>query len=92
MSSNYTAYRNANNEGGYGYNPHEAQMLADAKAAADARIDSILARYDELRAAWNAAVAKYAKNGQLTMQALAQIEREVGVTLSEIKIAKARMA
>lgn len=89
--SSYTAYTSSQNEGAYGFNPHEAAMQAAARSAADARLDSVVARFDAIRAAWNTAVAKYTVNGQLSMAALKRIESEVGVTRTELLSAKARI-
>lgn len=90
--SKLTAFRNLHNEGGEGYNPEEAKDVIAARAAADARIESLLPRFAELRAAWNAAVAKYAANGQISATVLAKIETEVGVTRLEMLALKARAA
>jgi hypothetical protein len=89
--TNYTAYTKVANEGGYGYNPHEESMQAAAREAAETRIAGLVARADELRAAWNAAVAKHAANGQVSMAALKLIESEVGITLGDLKTIKARL-
>lgn len=88
---NYKTHTETHNEGGYGYNPHEAAMRAEAAAAANARIESLIPRFEELRSTWNAAVAKYTVAGKLPMSALAKIEAEVGVTRAEMIMLKSRL-
>jgi hypothetical protein len=77
------------NDGGEGFNPHLAKHDAAVDQAVKARIAEIAARFPEVRAAWNAAVAKYTINGKLRTQDIAKIEAEVGVTQNEIRLAKA---
>jgi hypothetical protein len=88
--SKLSDYRNATNEGGAGYNPHEAADMAQARAASEARLQSLMPRFVELRTTWNAAVAKYSVNGQLSTNSLAKIERECGVTKLEMTELRAR--
>lgn len=83
-----TAYNLTHNEGGEGYNPHLAAAQAEAEAKAEARIQHII---DNI-ATYRAALAKYSKAGQVSMQDLAKIEAEAGVTQLEIQIVKSRMA
>lgn len=92
MTTKYAAYRNAVNEGGEGYNPYEEEMLAEARAKAEARIQEIIDNMDTYRAAWNAAVAKYVKGGVVDTRDLKAIEAEAGITKAEMQTVKARMA
>lgn len=87
-STAYTSYRRINNEGGQGYNPHEAAMLAEADARASEREAWIDAHYDDLRAKWMAEVSRL--GGLTDMQTVHAIERKVGITLAEVKAAKSR--
>lgn len=91
-SQKYDAHKNAMNEGGEGFNPYAEQIVIEAKDKAEARIQSIIENIESIRAAWNAAVAKYSKNGKVDINAIAKIEKEAGVTMNEMKIVKARMA
>ena len=88
----YNAYQATHNEGAEGFNPYAAQLEAEAQAKAAARIDHIVANADEYRAKWNAAVQKYSRNGRMDMTDLPKIEAEAGVSINEMKLAKARMA
>lgn len=90
--SKFNAYNLTQNEGGEGYNPYEAEMLAAASAKAEARIQHIITNIVSFKAAWGAAVAKYSLKGQLPTAALRKVEHEAGVTLLEIQTVKARMA
>lgn len=89
--TSYTAHTKTHNEGGYGFNPHEAAMLAAAHAAADARMSDLIGRAAEVRAAWNAAIAKHTVNGLVPTAALKLIEAEAGVTMLEMTSLKARL-
>ena len=87
-----TTHNLTHNEGGYGYNPYEAEALAEAEAKTEARIQHIIANIGTYKAAWAAAVAKHSVNGQIPSAALVEVEKESGVTLLEIQIVKGRMA
>lgn len=80
------------NEGGHGYNPHNAAIEQEAHAKAEARIQHIIANIGQYRAAWTAAVAKYTKAGQVAAADMPKIEAEAGVTHLEIQAVKSRMA
>lgn len=88
----YDAHKNSINEGGEGFNPYAEQIVSEAKDKAEARIQRIIENIESIRAAWNAAVAKYSKNGKVESNDIANIEKEAGVTMNEMKIVKARMA
>lgn len=90
--SKLTAHTNTHNEGGEGFNPHIASMIATAEAKAEARIQHIIANVASYKAAWNAAVSKRAVGGNLTMAQMVEIEQEVGVTRLEMAEVKSRMA
>lgn len=90
--SKLASHHNTHNEGGEGFNPHEAKMIAGAYDKAEARIQHIIANLDSYKAAWNVAVAKHTKAGKVDMAKLADIEREAGVTMLEMQTVKARMA
>lgn len=80
------------NEGGYGYNPHDAKADELIAEIVNAEIDAIVEDIDAIRARWNAAVAKYTVGGKLDMRHLKAIEAEAGITLTQMQSAKARMA
>ena len=82
----------SHNEGGEGYNGNWAKHDAAVAAAGDAHIDALVARAPELRAAWNAAVAKFAVNGNVATKDLQKIEAAAGITLNELKLVQARLA
>ena len=84
-----SAYRSRNNEGGYGYNPYENEEMEAIRAVVAAELADRVARYPEIKAAWNAAIAKHTVNGQIDMRQLPQIEKEVGVTMAQIRELKA---
>lgn len=88
----YDAHRNAMNEGGEGFNPYEEQIIAEAQAKTEDRIQHIIANLDEYRARWNAAVAKHSVGGQIAAAAIRKVEQEAGVSLHEMKLVKSRMA
>lgn len=90
-ATKYSNYRNAMNEGGEGYNPHEAGMLAEAAKKVEDRESWIDAHYGELKMAWNNEIKFVtAGNTQITMHQVHAVEKKVGVTLAEIKAAKVR--
>ena len=91
-SQQFTAYAKTQNEGRGGFNPYEDAMQAEAGALAEARMQHVIGNLDAYKAAWNAAVAKYVKGEQVRREDISKIEAEAGITLSEIKSAKARVA
>jgi len=84
-------YQQVVNEGGEGYNPYDEQHDNAVRAAADARMDELASRANELRAAWNAAVMSRSVNGQLRASDMPAIEKEVGATQNEMRLLKTRM-
>lgn len=78
-------YRNTNNEGGYGFNPYDAEVEQAMQSLQDARNRELLADAEGYRARWNSAVQKYAKNGQLATGDLKKVEQEAGMTANEAK-------
>lgn len=89
QATDHTAVQN---EGGYGYNPHEAALAQEASDKTEARVQHIIANIATFKAAWGTAVAKYSKVGQIRALDLAKIEKEAGVTQNEIKMVMTRMA
>lgn len=85
-------YRNTNNEGGYGFNPYDAEVEQAMQSLQDARNRELLADAEGYRARWNAAVQKYAKNGQLATGDLKKVEQEAGMTANEAKWLKEQVA
>lgn len=83
------AYNNRNNEGGYGYNPYEAAEMDAIRAVVAAELADRVARFPEIKASWNAAIAKHGVNGQVDMRKMPQIEKEAGVTMAQIRELKA---
>lgn len=81
-------YDAVHNEGGEGCNPYDAKHDAAVDHAVQARIAEIVSRFAEVRAAWNAAVAKYTVSGKLRATDITRIEAEVGVTYNELVLAK----
>lgn len=92
MSSNLKSFDETFNEGGEGFNPHQETAAARAAQAAEARMANLVLHAQDLRAAWNAAVAKYTTARGVSMSDLAKIEREVGATRLEMVELKARGA
>lgn len=90
-AANANRHNMAHNEGGEGYNPHTHKHDAAVETAVEAEIAALIPRYEELKAAWNAAVAKHTVNGKLDMRALPKIEAEAGVTLNMVRILKSRV-
>lgn len=90
--SNLTKHNATYNEGGYGFNPYEASAASRAADAAEARMVDLMSRAAEVRAAWNAAVAKYTTSKGVSMLDMPKIEREAGVTKLEMADLKARGA
>ena len=86
------AHNATHNEGGYGYNPFEQPAAQRAHDAAEARMADLMSRAAEVRAAWNAAVAKYATAKGVSMLDMPKIEKMTGVTQNEIGMMKARGA
>jgi len=86
------AHDAVHNEGGEGYNPEHAKDEAAARAKSEAHIADLLARADEIKAAWNAAIAAHSVNGQVNMRDLPKIEKMAGVKLNDIQTLKARTA
>lgn len=86
------SYNNAQNEGGDGYNPHQAEHDAAVEEAAEARIRHIIENLDSYKAAWNAAVAKHTTAKGVPAAAIKAIEAAAGVTLNEMQIVKSRCA
>lgn len=82
------AYRRTHNEGGAGFNPYEERVIEAVDALRAARLAEYASRWEELRAAWNAGVAKYSVNGQLAMRDLKKIEAEVGVSRADLVAVK----
>ena len=83
------AYGKRNNEGAYGYNPYDDKIIEAGRAVLAAELADRVARYPEIKAAWNAAIAKHTVNGQIDMRKMPQIEKEVGVTMAQIRELKA---
>jgi hypothetical protein len=86
------AHDAVHNEGGEGYNPEVAKDQANARAKADAHMADLIARADEIKAAWNAAIAAHTKNGKVDMRDLPKIEKMAGVKLNDIQMLKTRTA
>lgn len=83
------AYNNRNNEGGYGYNPHDDAEMAAIRAVVAAELADRVARFAEIKAAWNAAIAKHTVNGQMDMRKMPLVEKEAGVTFAQVRELKA---
>lgn len=83
------------NEGGYGFNPYRdqeaeivSQITAIKLAAREAHIDE---NYSEYKKRWSLAIIEVAKGASgVTPAQLAEVEKIAGVTLAEVKAAKAR--
>lgn len=84
-------YSRLQNEGGEGYNPHWAKHDAAVAAAVEANLAAYADRWTEVKAAWNAAVAKYAGPKGVSMADLAKIEAEAGINHDTLKLVKARV-
>jgi hypothetical protein len=83
------AHRNSHNEGSYGYNPYDSKIEDACKRLRAAELADYVARWDDIRAAWNAAVAKYARNGKVDMRDLPKIEAEAGISNGDRMAVKA---
>lgn len=83
------AHRNSHNEGGYGYNPYDPKIEDACKRLRAAELADYASRWDDIRAAWNAAVAKVSGPRGVSMHDLAKVEASVGITLGDLKAVKA---
>lgn len=90
LTARARAYRNTHNEGGYGYNPYDAKIEDACRRLREAELADYAARWPQIRAAWNAALAKYTNNdGNIDMRNLPKIEAEAGISLGDMKAVKA---
>lgn len=92
LANQARAYDRINNEGGEGFNPFWRQHEEAVMQATREEIEAMIPRWQEIRAAWNAAVAKYTINGKVDVKNMPDIEREAGVTQNQISRLKSRMA
>ena len=81
MMTSYTRHSNAINEGGYGYNPYEAEMLRSAEASWEAEwtLETTVAR----RAQWNDFARSLA--GKVAMADVAAAEKRLGFTVENLR-------
>lgn len=91
LNAKAAAHRTRHNEGRDGYNPYTAKIEDACARLYEAEIADCMTRWDELRAAWNAALAKYSRGGRVDMRDLPKIEAEAGITNSMRMAVKARM-
>ncbi len=89
MLAKARAYDKRNNEGAYGYNPYDDKVIDAGRAVLAAELADRVARFPEIKAAWNAAIARYTVDGQIDMRQMPKIEKEVGVTMAQIRELKA---
>lgn len=86
------AYDRGNNEGGEGYNPHQAEVDAALNAVVAVDNEAFAAEWTAevfaaRRAVWNAEVGKY--KGQAVDAALiAKIETATGIKIADMRRAK----
>lgn len=82
------SYRRINLEGGHGYNPHESEVLTALEAYNAAKDQHNIEHFAEIRAAWNTAIKAHTMaNGNMDC-GIGDIEREVGITHYQLKVAK----
>lgn len=86
------AYGRHNNEGGEGYNPYDDEIEAACKALHAAEDADLIARWPEVKARWNAVIAKYTVDGRVDMRNMPKIESEAGIKLTEVQRIKALLA
>lgn len=83
------AHNRSHNDGGHGYNPYDSKIEDACDRLRAAKMVDYVARWPEIKAAWNAAVAKYSTARGIDMRDLPKIEAAAGITMAEIKAVKA---
>lgn len=81
------------NEGGFGYNPHEATEQKLIREINEAELNLMANNFAEIREAWNKRVQALPgfKSGKVSMSAVAEIAKDMGLQgVSEMQKIKAR--
>jgi hypothetical protein len=91
LKAQYDNFGRIQNNGGDGHNPYEKPMLDAVSSLHSARIDDYAARWPEIKARWNAAVAKYTGPKGVSAADLPKIEAEAGISRADVQAVKAKV-
>ena len=78
------------NEGGEGYNPHDAKVDSLIGALVEAELQEIIGNLDLYKARWNEAVRKHTVDGKI--RNIRDVEKDAGITLNQMNRVKSRIA
>jgi len=89
LQAKEAAYKQSHNEGAAGYNPYTNKVIECAGRLRQAELEEMLPKFPELRAAWNAEIARITTPRGVAMRDLKKLEEKLGVTAQTLRKLKA---